>query len=84
MISLVLGIFSVVTIDHRYIKDKHKIFRETNGYIRIDDFYSKLVERDSYIKNSQVINDFTLAELNRQCLELAEDALLKIDCSKYR
>jgi hypothetical protein len=68
----------------RYIKDKHKIFRETNGYIRIDDFYSKLVERDSYIKNSQVINDFTLAELNRQCLELAEDALLKIDCSKYR
>ena len=30
----------------RYIKDKHKIFRETKGYIRIDDFYSKLVERD--------------------------------------
>ena len=29
------------------------------------------------------IDDFTLAELNRQCLELAEDALSKVNWSKY-
>ena len=64
--------------------DSHEIIREPDDYIRIDDFYSKLVERDSYIKNNQVIDDFTLAELNRQCLELADNALEKVDWNKYR
>ena len=64
--------------------NSRKIINEINDYIRVNDFYSKLVERDSYIKNNEVIDDFTLAELNRQCLELAEDALTKIDWNKYR
>jgi hypothetical protein len=61
-----------------------EIINEIRDFVRIDDFYSKLVERNSYIRNNQVINDFELAELNRQCLELAEDALTKVNWSKYR
>ena len=64
-------------------EDKRKKFISENDYTRIDDSYSKLTERNSYIQNNQVIEDFTLAELNRQCLELAEDALTKTDWSKY-
>jgi hypothetical protein len=60
-----------------------KIIRDINDYIHVDDFYSKLVERNSYIKNNQVIDDSELVELNRQCLELAENALEKVDWSRY-
>ncbi|HEY7082590.1 MAG TPA: hypothetical protein VH500_23105 [Nitrososphaeraceae archaeon] len=61
-----------------------KTISDTNDYLRIDDFYSKLVERNSCIKNNQVIDDSVLEKLNRQCLELAENALEKVDWSKYR
>jgi len=63
--------------------DNRNLIREINDYIRVDGFYSKLVERNSYIQNNSVINDFTLAELNRKCLELADDALTKVNWSKY-
>jgi hypothetical protein len=43
-----------------------KTISDTNDYTRIDDFYSKLVERNSYIKNNQAIDDSSLAKLNRQ------------------
>jgi hypothetical protein len=79
------GVDTIWKVRYSRTGDSHKIIKETNDYIRVDDFYSKLVERDSYIKNNnQVIDDFTLAELNMQCLQLAEDALTKIDWSKYR
>jgi hypothetical protein len=54
------------------------IICEINDYISVDDFYLKLVERNSYIENNQVIDDFELARLNSQCLELAENALKKL------
>ncbi len=55
------SVLSVSIFSERHM-DSHEIIREPDDYIRIDDFYSKLVERDSYIKNNQVIDDFTLAE----------------------
>lgn len=61
-----------------------KIFREVNDYRRIDDFYSKLADRYLEMKPNPAIDDFRLAELNRQCLKLAENALEKVDWNKYR
>jgi hypothetical protein len=66
---------------------KHRIFNNMHDYVRIDDFYSKLTERQRYliscIKNKHLIDDIALLKLNKKCLELAEEALTKIDWSKY-
>ena len=67
----------------KVLKRKSKIISEMNDYLRIDDFYSKLAERNSYI-NSGSIDDSILKELNRQCLDMVEDALEKIDWHKYK
>jgi hypothetical protein len=68
------------------ITNKHRIIssRSINDYIRIDDFYTKLDERNSYIENNQTIDDIALLKLNKKCLELAEEALMKIDWSIYK
>jgi hypothetical protein len=59
-----------------------------NDYICINDFYSKLAERNSYInsciENKHLIDDTALLKINKKCLELAEDALTKIDWSIYK
>ena len=67
----------------KMLKRKSKIISEMNDYLRIDDFYSKLAERNSYI-NSGSIDDSALKELNKQCLDTVEDALEKIDWHKYK
>ena len=64
--------------------NKHKVIREINDYIRVDDFYTKLAKRNSEIKKNPTIENFELKQLNWQCLDLAENALTKIDWSKYR
>jgi hypothetical protein len=68
--------------------DKRRLINDIKDYIRVDDFYSKLIERDSYIRdkrnNTQDIDDIVLMKLNKKCLDLAEDALEKIDWSKYK
>ena len=63
--------------------DKRILTNEINDYLRVDDFYSKLAERNSYI-NKGVIDDIVLKKLNKECLDLAEAALEKIDWSKYK
>jgi hypothetical protein len=66
-------------------KDKRRIINDIKDYICIDDFYSKLAERNSYINdNVGNIDDIVLLKLNKKCLGLAEDALEKIDWSKYK
>jgi hypothetical protein len=62
-------------------RTKH-ITLEINDYLRVDDFYLKVAERDSYI-NKGGIDNIELKELNERCLELARNALEKIDWSKY-
>jgi hypothetical protein len=66
------------------IRGNRNPIKDINDYIRIDDFYSKLRERNSYIDNSQPIDDIALLKLNKNCLDLAEGALEKIDWSKYK
>lgn len=65
------------------ITDKRRVVSDITDYMRIDDFYSKLAERNSSINNNQ-IDDIALVKLNKKCLELVEDALEKIDWSKYK
>ena len=69
------------------IEYKHRMIRNVNDYIRIDDFYSKLAERNSYInsciENKHLIDDTALLKINKKCLELAEEVLEKIDWSRY-
>lgn len=65
------------------IKHKTEIIYEINDYLRVDDFYSKLAERNSYIKSAS-IDDTALVKLNKECLDLAEYALKLIDWSKYK
>ena len=66
---------------------KHKLIKSVNDYTRIDDFYSKLAQRNSYIRscivNNYLIDDNDLLKLNKKCLELAEEVLEKIDWSRY-
>ncbi len=64
--------------------DKRRVVSDINDYMHIDDFYSKLAERNSYINNNQAIDELALVKLNKKCLELVEDALEKIDWSKYK
>jgi len=59
------------------------LIHEINDYLRVEDFYLKLAERNSYIDNKKAIDDIALLKLNKKCLDLAEDALAKIDWSKY-
>jgi hypothetical protein len=58
-----------------------------NDYIRLDDFFSKLAQLNSYIdscfENNHLIDNLALLKLNKKCLDLAEDALEKIDWSVY-
>jgi hypothetical protein len=66
--------------------DKRRMISSVNDYTRVDDFYSKLVERNLYLMNviaNQPIDDIALLKLNKKCLELAEDVLEKIDWSRY-
>jgi hypothetical protein len=79
-----VGVYYNAFLNYRRRIDSRNLITEINDYIRVDGLYSKLVERNSYIRNNSVINNFTLAELNRQCLELAEDALTKVNWIKYR
>jgi hypothetical protein len=64
------------------------IITSINDYIVVDDFYSQVIERDSYIDskfgNNQAIDDIALVTQNKTCLDLAEAALEKIDWSKYK
>ncbi len=69
---------------HLSIREKRGMINNINDYIRMDDFYSKLAERNSYIRNNQAINDIEVVKLNKKCLELVEDALEKVDWSRYR
>jgi hypothetical protein len=63
-------------------RTKH-ITLEINDYVRVDDFYLNLTERNSYI-NKGGIDNTELKKLNERCLELAQDALEKIDWSKCK
>ena len=67
------------------IMDRRKVFSDINDYRRVDDFYSKLHERNSYVEShTSAIDDIALRKLNKECLDLAEDALKNVDWSKYR
>jgi len=57
-------------------RTKHMTF-EINDYLHLDDFYSKLAERNSYIKKSGIDNT-ELMKLKERCLELAQDTLEKL------
>jgi hypothetical protein len=71
----------------RHIPDKRMLIKSVNDFIRLDDFYSKLAQRNSYIysciRNNHLIDDNDFLKLNKKCLELSEDALEKIDWSTY-
>jgi len=66
-----------------WIKFKRS-FLHTNvlGFVIVDDLYSRLGERDYYIRKNED-NEIDLVEQNKKILELAEDALEKTDWSKY-
>jgi len=66
----------------KMLKRKSKIISEMNDYLRVDDFYSKLAERNSYINSGN--DDSVLKDLNKQCLDMVEDALEKVDWHKYK
>ena len=69
-------------------RNARAIITSINDYMRIDDFYSKLAERNSYIenttRNNRLIDNIILFKLNKKCLDLAEEALTKIDWSTYK
>jgi hypothetical protein len=62
--------------------NSHTAF-DIDDYLRVDDFYSKLAERNSYI-NSGNTDDIALKKLNNECLDLAEVGLKIIDWGKYK
>ena len=75
--------------------DKSRLFKDMNDYLRINDFYSKSKERylkskerysyrDGIFVSEQTIDDIALMKLNKECLELAEDALKNVNWSKYK
>jgi hypothetical protein len=70
-------------MEWQMINRKSEVINEMNDYVRIDDFYSNLAERSSYIIKGKIDNT-KLMKLNEKCLELAEDALEIIDWSKYK
>lgn len=53
-----------------------------NDYLLVDDFYSELRKRNSYIRDS-AIDESKLSELNKTCLLAAEKALKDIGWNKY-
>lgn len=61
-----------------------RIITDIKDYIRIDDFYSTLAERDNYIRYNQLTDDILLVKRNKKCLELAVTVLKKIDWIKYK
>jgi hypothetical protein len=54
---------------------------EVQDYVILDDFYTKLDEREQKLSNT--ISEQELRELNKHLLELADKALLSIDWKKY-
>jgi len=73
-------------LDKRYpmVQKVHVAKRQLNGtdYVRIDDFYKKLAERNSFVL--QPVSDrYKLISLNDECFYLAEDALKNVDWKKY-
>jgi hypothetical protein len=52
-------------------------------YLLIDDFYSELRRRNSYLRDSS-IDETKVVELHWRCLEAAEKILKDVDWNKYR
>jgi hypothetical protein len=59
---------------------KAGIIINVNDYVIIDDFYTNLKERNSYIDNNQGV----LVKQNEDCLRLAKKVLEEIDWNKYK
>ena len=55
---------------------------EINDYIRLKDIYEKLIERDHYNDNN-ALSEYKLKELNRELLDLIQNALYEIEWKKY-
>jgi nitrite reductase/ring-hydroxylating ferredoxin subunit len=53
------------------IEKKRTFFKTTEEYIRVDDFYAKLKDRNSKIKS---ISDSELMKYNTECISLADQA----------
>jgi hypothetical protein len=64
-------------IDH-----KHEIIRDFRDYQKIDDFYTAVNSRDSYLLQNQV-NEDILKILNKQCIDQATIAYEGIDWRNF-
>ena len=64
-------------------KKKRQDIQYVGDYLLIDDFYSELRRRNSYLRDS-IVDEAKVIKLNKTCLEAAEKTLKDIDWNKYR
>ena len=62
---------------------KAEDIQDVGDYLLIDDFYSELRRRNSYLRDS-IVDEAKVIKLNKTCLEAAEKTLKDIDWNKYR
>lgn len=62
---------------------KRQDIQYVGDYLLIDDFYSELRRRNSYLRDS-IVDEAKVIKLNKTCLEAAEKTLKDIDWNKYR
>lgn len=61
---------------------KHQFLPDIVDFILIDDFYTRLMVRNSEVKSKKQI-DYDIRDINKQCIHLGEKALKNIDWKKY-
>ena len=66
-----------------FLRRRKRFIEHINDYVKVDDFYNKLNERNSKFEKEKDMSDQNVEKLNIECLELLEMALLMIDWKKY-
>jgi hypothetical protein len=78
---------SVIKRKQKIERARKKIIKNVNDYLLIDDFFTRLNSRNrivmDHVYGQAPLNNEALAKINKECYELTDEALKKIDWSKY-
>lgn len=62
---------------------KLQFIDKINSYLLLDDFYSKLAKRNSFLTTNKSVEKDILMKYNKDCIGLADKALIRVDWPKY-
>jgi hypothetical protein len=62
---------------------KRQIIGDISDYLLVDDFYTLLTKRNTYVINNKIEN-YYLNQYNEECIQFSEKALSGVDWKKYR